>query len=740
MKSFWKITGILLLFLLLLLIVAISGGIIFLKRLDVAKYKPQIIQAATLALGRPVDFKDIGLKVSLAEGIRFHLTDFSVAEDPKFGSAPFASIREVSAGVDILAFIKSRQVSVPNVLISAPHIDIIRNADGSLNVQTIGNQSQKPAADHSPSAASAGSLPAILVNSFKIQDAQVQWIEKSVQPELKLAVSQVALDVQRFSLINPFDFSLEGAILSPQKNLHVTGKVQLNLLKQEVQLLDTNILLDLNQLPLAELRTWPMLQGAVLPEVLEGQIKVHVKEVLASGQGLGKLLLDVSLAEGKMVMQEVAPGISLSASAIHADIKNFGLGMPFTFEAGLAYLHDQPNIHIKGTATVQLAEQTVFLKDTVAQTDLARFSLDRLRTSVAALKDVSLPESLKGDFLFTLVEAGAGPKGLSTLSGNGSLKNGEVKLKELAVPLGVNTDFSLTQTRLNVDPFQLMLGKGQITVKAGLMDYMTQPRFDVSATIHELDLAEILEQKQAPVKVAGSVSGGITAQGLAQDIQSISAEGKFEVMEANLKDINVLKTVLSLNTLPFFSKINWQQVQAKLPEEYQEKLKSEDTEIKKISAICRVAQGQVLVEPIDVQADEFLFSGIGQVGFDQRYSFDGGFKIPSPLSLAMGEGAEDLSYLYDEEDRISLPLYVSGKGAQIPVFDVKKTALDMGKNALRNQGKKELKKALNKFLGGGEDNKAPASSDGQTQQSPPPAENQAAPESQIIDHIFELFK
>ena len=59
-------------------------------------------------------------------------------------------------------------------------------------------------------------------------------------------------------------------------------------------------------------------------------------------------------------------------------------------------------------------------------------------------------------------------------------------------------------------------------------------------------------------------------------------------------------------------------------------------------------------------------------------------KIPAELSAAMGEGIEELKYLYDENGNISLPVYVMGKGPDVPVVAVKQTAIDIGKNAMRN--------------------------------------------------------
>ena len=1116
MNRLLKILGILFLIIVILIMIALIGGFIFLKNFDIKKYKPQIIEAAGQSLGRPVNFNDIDLKVSLEKGIRFNLTDFSIAENPDFGSGSFVVVEEIDAGVDILPFLMSRQISVPSVLVRSPRIEIVRNADGSLNIQTIGQPAPKSSQGNKSVSFSAFALPAIFINSFKIENAQIFLTDKSIQPDLKLAVTKASLDVQRFSLTKPFNVSFEAAVLSSQRNLSWAGKAQLKPTINEARILDTDIAIDLNHLPLDQLRAFPLLNGIPFPQVLEGQLKVKIKEAQVSDKGLEKInvdvalskgrviapqivqgisieinqidfglqnfsldgstpaqitlktslyqdqpnvdftgkilldpktlefrltegqfttdlslwplkkiksevaplkdvplpeqlsgkvkvtikdatasagglksiLLDVTLENGKLVlndvipgtsleigntdavirnftldkpfsvslktaylsesqnisfdgivscdladqsavikdglaridldsfpldrvktsgfvpagapfpkvlagklnvmidhfsvssrglglmdiglqwqdgkiqmdevapgisfaankinldiinfsfddafditgslgyeseetnasidgkvafdletqsiqlsemaikadlgqipfdrlkttieplkdipfpqifkgqlyvnvkklsagpkgldsvladvvlnegevsMKEIAPGISFAASHINADVKDFGLNKPFGFDIHLAYLSDQPNIDAKGTATFRLEDQRVTLKDTNAQADIGTFSMDNLKASVAAWKDVPLPEKLRGNLNISITQATAGPKGLSALSGNGSLKDWEVKLKELALPVrGTETNFKMTESQFTVDELQAALGKGQISAKVGVADYMTRQNFDFSGELKGLDLAEILDQKDAPVKVEGLVFGNIKAKGETADPNSITGDGNLEVKEAKLKDLNVLKTVLDkISFLPAVSS----RIETKLPEKYKQKLKNKDTEIKKITAPMAIAGGATVLDPISVEADEFIFLGKCKAGFDQKYALDGKVKIPMELSLAMGEGIEELKYLYDENSNISLPVHVTGKGPDVPVVAVTQTAIDMGRNVMRNEGKKQLEKALNKVLGVEENT---TSSDIQNQPGTPPSQGQKSSGSQIIDGIFDkIFK
>lgn len=1112
MQKAWKVIGIIFFIVCVIFIVLLIGGFIFLKNLNIARYKPQIIKIATQSLGRQVDFKDISLKVSFNEGIRFYLSDFTIGENPDFGSTDFFFAGEINAGLDILSLVFKRQISVPNISIRYPRINIIRNPNGVLNVQTIGQPQQGQPLGSKGQPANLALLSTLFIKSFEIKNAEIHFTEKSAQAKQEISIIQLNLAVRNFSLGKSFDFSVDGAVLSLQTDLRFNGKAQLNLLKNEVRLIDAQALIDLGQLSLSELKALPSLKGMVMPEEIKGQLKAKIKEALLSDKGLGALFMDVSLSGGQVIapniipgvsleakhlefslenfsldgavplrlnftaalyqeqtnvsfksdiffdlkkmgirlangkfvtnlalwplekiklaitslkdiplpehlagefqveikdlsvqadglknvlldaklsggevilkdvlpgallalnktdlavkdfsltkpfsvslktaylseepdisfegnvsynfnnqsvvvndavlgldldrfslerfkasglvpvnlpfpqllggkmearinnltasvkgvewinmdiewfngkfsiieaapgisgtannielkvsnfslkeafdvtaslgyesqaqniffngklafdplaqnvhlnkanirlnlseipferlkttitplrevslpevikgelgimvnelsagqkglteitadialkdgevsMKEVSPGISFASSHINADVKGFGLGTPFNFNIELAYLHDKPNIKAGGVAAIRLEDQSFAVKNCVVETDLSTFAIDQLKSSIFALKDTSLPEKIEGKFNIVVAEAAVGAKGPIHLTSRGSLKGGVVKLKEFALPIeGLNTDFSLTETDFAIDTIHASIGKGQITAQVGIKDYLALRNFTLSAELKGIDLAEVLDQKQASVKIEGLAFGNFNAQGQGADVNSISGEGKFEVKEAKLKDLNVLKTLL--DKISFFPNVS-SRIETSLSEKYKEKLNSKDTEIKKISALCAVSKGLIFVNPISIEADEFIFSGKSQAGFDQRYSIDGDFKIPAELSTAMVNGVAEMRYLFDENRNITLPVHITGQGSLKPVIALTQTAVEIGKRALLNEGKKELEKALIKVLGAGQE-LVPSDAQSQQPKEAPQEESPSVP--QIIDDIFK---
>lgn len=1121
MKAFWKFLKITFLIVFVLFLVALIGGVIFLKNFDIKKYKPQIIEAASEALGRAVDFKDIDLAVSLKQGIRLQLTDFVIEDDPQFSQGPFLEVEKIDVGLDILSFINARQVSVPNILVRSMRINLIRDASGAFNAQTIGQKSSRQAqttdSNQQGQPPKAAALPAIFIDSLKVENAKINVRDLSAKQPVELSIDQLNFGVSRFSLTNPFDVFLNAAVLSPQKNMDLTGQAQLNLARQEVKLSDFRIDCELGAFALEELRRFPLLKDIALPQILKGQLKIDLKELTASASGVQKMTSDVSLMNGQFTMADVSPGVSLEANQINLKVKNFSLdagvpfhvdfqaalfhdlpnvnfkaslsvdpktmlidlrdgeftsdlsrlplknikekitlikdaplpqslsgqlrvavrelelssegikkllldakldgvdvdltgllpgvkaklsktdlvvtdfsldkpfsislktalfsdlpnvifdsnvlldlenqkfvfentqanvdfdhfsldalkasglvplgsplpdtlggkvnvafknlivtnqglqkiladfkwqngkismpeaapglsvnasqinigvkdfslsdpfsvdaslayesdvpniniqtgvsldldkqtvrlsngkistdlaqwsmprlktaiaalkdaplpqemsgkldialkelaagpeglsalnadvnltnghvkmleaapgvsfeasqieaqlknvslSAPFSFDVSLAYLSDQTNIKTSGVLALDLKNSLTTLKDFQFSTDLSTISFDQLKASIASLKEASLPEKLKGDFDFNASQIILGPSGLKELSGQGALKNGMLKMKEFALPIeGLSTTFRITQSDVSMDTINATLGSGQIALQVAMQDYLSRQAFDMKADIIGLDLTEVLDQKKSEVKIEGLVNAKLNASGQAADTNSIIGNGSVDVQKAKLKNLNVLKTVLDkISFLPNVSA----RLEESLPEKYKAKLQSPDTDIKKVSLLCTIANGVINFNPVNIEADEFIFTGQAQAGFDQSYVVDGDVKIPAELSAAMAKGIEEMQYLYDDAGNISLPVHVKGTAGQMPVISVTQMALDMTKNAFRNKGKEELKKVLNKALGIEEPADQPEDAtqpSTETQQEP-----QLSPEEQIIDGLLNtIFK
>lgn len=523
-----------------------------------------------------------------------------------------------------------------------------------------------------------------LLLDAKLNDGAV--VLDDMIPGVSLALAKTDMEISNFSLGKQFAVSFKTAYLSAIQNISFGGAIAFDPKTQTVAIQNGLADINLNGFDLKQFqRSGLVPEGVVLPQELSGVFQIQMDELTASPQGLGDMKVDVKWKNGRIVFVDIVPGVSLAADRINLKVKDFSLTKSFAFDASLGYESEEPNLSFAGQMMLDLAAQKLFLNDTVIKADLAKLSLARIRTKIAALKEISLPEYLKGDFNGTIAKASVGAAGLLSLDSDLVLKDWDVKLKELAVPIrGVAANFKVTEKQVSAEQFAVNLGKGQIVSDIKVDDYLQRQQFLLSAQIKDLDLAEILDQSQAPVKIAGLLGAGLKIKGQGADFKSIVGDGNFEVKDAKLKDFNVLKTILDkISLIPNFSS----SIAANLSEKYQAKLNSPDTAINKVSGTFTLIGGNIGIDPVNVESDEFVFSGKAQTNLEQSYAIDGAFKITAELSAIMRQALEEVAYLYDANNNISLPVHMSGQGSQKPVIAVKQSVVDLGQNAVRNEGK-----------------------------------------------------
>src|SRR5262249_6307648 len=122
---------------------------------------------------------------------------------------------------------------------------IVRNAQGQLNVSTIGKKNQgenltppeQPekgqggggAINQSPlseapkkAPGGAGAIGVLEVHNFTIEHGQVVYEEAGLPP---VGISHIDLDLEGFNFRSPFDVSLQMAVFGDEQNLKLTGQV-----------------------------------------------------------------------------------------------------------------------------------------------------------------------------------------------------------------------------------------------------------------------------------------------------------------------------------------------------------------------------------------------------------------------------------------------------------------------------------------------------------------------------------
>ncbi|HLD70049.1 MAG TPA: AsmA family protein, partial [Candidatus Omnitrophota bacterium] len=371
--------------------------------------------------------------------------------------------------------------------------------------------------------------------------------------------------------------------------------------------------------------------------------------------------IDVHNANITYIDKSFDPSMTVDISKLDIKISGFSLKDPFSFNAEGSLFSADKNFRVDGTGVLNLENQGIQFKNINISSDLSLLSFAKLQSSVSTLKGVEMPQQLSGKLNLKINHLELGAKGLGPLLAQGELNQGNLKFKQLALPLEIiEGKFQVTESKINLSEFSTKLGRGSVSVTGKLEDYLGKQNFSADMKLDSIDLSEILEQKDQPVKVAGVVQGNFQMKGqgfTAEELrQFLSGSGNLEVKNGRLKDINILKMVLNnISMLPGLA----DKIEENLPQNYKDKLTQKDTILNKAVLTTSLQNGVIVIQPAEIEADGFLFSAQGKAGFDQSYSLDGSFFIFSDLSATMVSGVEELEYFLDDQKRIYIPLKIT---------------------------------------------------------------------------------
>ncbi|HEV2687616.1 MAG TPA: AsmA family protein, partial [Bryobacteraceae bacterium] len=162
--------------------------------INVNSFRPQIESNLSSALGRPVKVGNLSLSIlSGAVGA----DQLSIADDPKFSSAPFILAKSLKVGVELMPLIFSKQLNVTHILIDQPEIMLLRNQAGVWNFSSLGGSNKSP---EQPAPKSPGTLT---VAKLELTDGKISFgsIPAKRQP---IVYSKVKITMRDFSFTSLF--------------------------------------------------------------------------------------------------------------------------------------------------------------------------------------------------------------------------------------------------------------------------------------------------------------------------------------------------------------------------------------------------------------------------------------------------------------------------------------------------------------------------------------------------------
>jgi len=451
---------------------------------------------------------------------------------------------------------------------------------------------------------------------------------------------------------------------------------------------------------------------------------------------------EMDKAKVTYIDQSSVPPMEFTAQDIDIQVTGFSLTEPFKIKAEASLFSEQPNVHVSGTGRLDMKLQQARLDDVHVDVDLSRIDVVKLNKAVAALEPVGI-QSMKGQVTIVANQLLAGAGGLLVLSAEGQLADGQIKLKPLAVPIDkILVKFDASESRINIKQFSLALGSGQVTGQGAVKDYMTAQQFDLNTAVKQIPLGEIIDQKNYPAQLKGSLSGTIKLNGQGftpEALNKIAGSAVFSISGGEIVNFNIVKSVLdSLAMLPGLSG-----VENKLPPELRTKIGGKSTKIDKANVRTRIELAQVLIDEAKMEAQGCLLSAHGSAGFDQTIALTAELVFLKEMAGALMSSSKEIGALADENQEIHIPVKITGK---VPALSVLPDMNYLTKRLLVNEGSKQLekvvgknpevKKLLNIFTGGREEGDGSEASQAPDESS---STDEESPEKKLLNNLFKGF-
>jgi uncharacterized protein involved in outer membrane biogenesis len=138
---------------------------------DTPRIQAYVAATASQAVGRPVKFSGLSIRVLPLPAIE--LRDLEVAEDPKFGTAPFLKLERGLIRLQLMPLLAGR-VELGDVVLRKPAVTIVQAADGRLNIASLGPTAE-PRSPGRPGKSGAGGSGAALVSRISIDGGLVTY-------------------------------------------------------------------------------------------------------------------------------------------------------------------------------------------------------------------------------------------------------------------------------------------------------------------------------------------------------------------------------------------------------------------------------------------------------------------------------------------------------------------------------------------------------------------------------------
>ncbi|MCI0548690.1 MAG: AsmA family protein, partial [Candidatus Rokubacteria bacterium] len=170
---------------------------------DTPPVRAHLVQVASQTLGRPVTLGSVSLSLFPLPALR--LRGLEVAEDPRFGAAPFLRVAEGRLRLRLLPLFSGR-LELVDLVLEQPVIQIVES-QGRLNLSSLGGT--LPAGRGSARSATASPMAAsVVLSRVRVADGTVRFERRGSAPT-SFALTPVNLTLSGGGLSDPLELTGE---------------------------------------------------------------------------------------------------------------------------------------------------------------------------------------------------------------------------------------------------------------------------------------------------------------------------------------------------------------------------------------------------------------------------------------------------------------------------------------------------------------------------------------------------
>jgi AsmA-like C-terminal region/AsmA family len=506
-----------------LIAVALTAYAFFNLSSIVAHNEKRILARVSDELGRPVQVGKI--QAQMGWGVSVEVSGLTIADDPAFSAKPFLAANDVSVDVDFFPLLGG-EAKLTRLELIKPDIRIVMNADGDLNVSTLGSSPEdaRRKAAHTPNRHKRSSLAELSIKALSIEDGRIYFNDLG-EKATPIHVRHLYFGVTNFNAASAFDVETKFAFPGDDQNVEASGKVG-PLLNQGV--MDASgIPVDLN------LKLDSILLDSVRP-------LTEVGSHIPAGLSIPDPISVNGTARGSIGKLAIALGTDLTGARVaYATI--------FSKPAGTAM-----TVNANGTWGDQLEIASASLKLSDLEVTASRFAGGGAQPLSAQIDSNSF--NLANLSSMTTAAAGYGVAGMSEVHGtvklgdNASAIDGSVTLKQVALKPGPSwqsgiTDLNGTIRFANgvetVEPTSFTFGSAHANLE-GRAQSLSPLDASYALKADSVKLAQIFATRPPSdvingLVVKGTADGELTSPRISATIQS--TDGSLENVSYNNLDL-----------------------------------------------------------------------------------------------------------------------------------------------------------------------------------------------------------